>query len=236
MKTTFIAILALAYASSEFWETYYKTQCNQVNYMILSADNPNDYPAISMDIDNISQNGADCKMTENKWEQVTILDCDCSDAENYNFVDQAVCEKFENPYEKHTDKLISLTCDHLGKKAMCNHANYIVFSVMRKNPGYPAIPNSPDSIRQVGYDGSDCTVIGESGKYRETFYDCYCTDSDNYDFFDKDLCDMLKNQSAPEDEKYAEGLDKIKNLTCGNDVTVTSVSMILFTMVALLKY
>merc|ERR1712147_150118 len=96
MKTTFLALFALTYASEmpEGMEGMATAMCNQMNYGLLSVDNPTDYPALSADMGEISQDGKDCKMTV-EGGSVSYKDCDCSDAETYNFADEAACDFFE---------------------------------------------------------------------------------------------------------------------------------------------
>merc|ERR1712147_28221 len=117
MKTTFLALFALTYASEmpEGMEGMATAMCNQMNYGLLSVDNPTDYPALSADMGEISQDGKDCKMTV-EGGSVSYKDCDCSDAETYNFADEAACDFLKeapmgpDQNEEAVEKIISLTC------------------------------------------------------------------------------------------------------------------------------
>merc|ERR1712147_161816 len=114
MKTTFLALFALTYASE--MPDMGAVMCNQMNYGILSADNPTDYPALSEEMADatFSQDGNDCKMTVEGGSS-SYEDCDCSDAETYNFLNKAACDVFtKSPMpgqnEEAAEKLKSLTC------------------------------------------------------------------------------------------------------------------------------
>ena len=67
-------------------ETMMKAFCRQINYAILSAANPTDYPAMGspMEEGEFVQDGANCNVVDD----MPVTNCDCSDAENYNFADQ----------------------------------------------------------------------------------------------------------------------------------------------------
>jgi len=130
MKTFFLAFVALDAAST--WkgrsaslppgmdlETMSKQMCNMYMYMILSNENPTEYPAMagpgesSGDI-SYSSSGGSCTIEEGHGA-IIIENCDCSDPKKYDFADQALCKSIpaddkSDTNDKGLEKLIDLTC------------------------------------------------------------------------------------------------------------------------------
>merc|ERR1712137_1363939 len=119
-------------------ETMSKQMCNMYMYMILSNENPTEYPAISGpggpgesgpggpsmsgpggpgessgDI-SYSSSGGSCTIEEGHGA-IIIENCDCSDPKKYDFADQALCKSIpaddkSDTNDKGLEKLIDLTC------------------------------------------------------------------------------------------------------------------------------
>merc|ERR1712137_396637 len=115
-----------------------KQMCNMYMYMILSNENPTEYPAISGpggpgesgpggpsmsgpggpgessgDI-SYSSSGGSCTIEEGHGA-IIIKNCDCSDPKKYDFADQALCKSIpaddkSDTNDKGLEKLIDLTC------------------------------------------------------------------------------------------------------------------------------
>merc|ERR1712137_1452313 len=106
-----------------------KQMCNMYMYMILSNENPTEYPAMagpgesSGDI-SYSSSGGSCTIEEGSspssngppsYGATTIQNCDCSDPKKYVFADTALCKKIPPipANDKGTQKLKDLTCGSL---------------------------------------------------------------------------------------------------------------------------
>ena len=68
-----------------------KMMCNQAIYQILAGGDPNKYPLSGpvkpVKKGSYSSSGGNCKMTDGGMS-ITYSNCDCSDPENYDFVDE----------------------------------------------------------------------------------------------------------------------------------------------------
>ena len=67
-----------------------KMMCNNVIYQILAGEDPKTYPLLglaSVEKGSYSSSGGACTIKDNGSE-MTISNCDCSDPENYDFVDE----------------------------------------------------------------------------------------------------------------------------------------------------
>jgi len=245
--------------------------CKLINYEILSADNPTDYPSMGPsfgeDTDFV-QDGENCN-----GGGMSVPDCDCNDAENYWFADQDVCnilevdpdsdEEITPTMQQGMDTFGSLVCggnddeewfenewsehewpedewsedDHMEEdmedEKNCRMINYAILS--DANPkDYPAVSAEFGDPSNFVQDDTNCDAGGMS------VADCDCSDAENYNFFNQELCDELKLETESElyqmlvPPSMRKGMDKLKSLVCGSDVN--SVSMILFAMLAMLKY
>lgn len=291
MKLFAITFFGLAVAFSESsededydWEEIMNRNqiCASINYAILSAANPTDYPSIGMfeGTDFVQDGDGSC----NANGMTVAEDCDCEDAENYRFHDYDLCERLEQDADSDEDMsegmdtLKSLVCerifsmkdidDEFTKKDFCTIINYSILS--NANPtDYPTLGEweGTDFVQ----DGANCKAGGET-----VADDCDCSNAKSYSFADQDFCETLEKE-APSDQKMPQGFDTFKSLICISDVSdectdaqksleaeenfiqkgvlklecdaacsefpnetcgflVSSVSMILFAVLAMLKY
>jgi hypothetical protein len=241
MKTNNVIFLAfLAYGNAEStWEdemaqdeydmaTSDKAMCNQVNYMMLSSNNPIDYPELEEFVSNSTggyfQIGEDCNL-QTDYGLMIFPGCDCSDPENYEFANEDVCNYNETTvvmlrnYAEGYEKLKALACGIEGTKdgmdmakVVCNQVNYMILS--ENNPtDYPPIEAMDGDFSTVYQNGSDCHMGEDFGS--ATFHDCDCSDSENYDFLDFGMCNYIKEMSSTEGMPESDGYNKLAALTCG---------------------